>query len=299
MCGRYVTPEEAALERYWELKRPGSPFKGLDHNPAYARANYNTTPTQMVPIERIGESGPEIVRMRWGMDRENHATGQIEIAKLNNARLETVRRINPFAQPFKTGKRGLQLVKGYYEWKEKARPPNWKVRVPHFIHPLDQGEVFALACIYDLSLADETLLSCSVITMQATGRLAEIDERMPAILRLEDHQTWLTGTPEEAYALLKPYPDEKLHITRVRPEVNSSYAKGPQLIEPDPNPEPEPPTEAEIAAEAKRKAEEKDAKKQALAAKREAEKEEKKRVKEAEREAKLKAKKETGQGDLF
>ena len=34
------------------------------------------------------------------------------------------------------------------------------------------------------------------------------DGRMPAVLTLEARQTWLYGTPAEAFACLKPYSDE-------------------------------------------------------------------------------------------
>jgi len=277
MCGRYVSPDEAALERYWNLRRPGSPFVGVQGSADSAKINYNTVPTKMVPVERVGKDGPEIVAMRWGMDRKDWATGEVQVAKLNNARIEGVRTVKPFAAPFKSGQRGLQLVMGYYEWKEKAKPPKWKVRIPHYIRPTDQGETFALACVFDFGIESPDVLTCAVITMDATGRLADIDERMPAIVRLEDRDTWLNGTPEEAFACLRPYPDDLLEITRVRQEVGSSRASGAQLIEPDPNPEVELPTDDEIEAERLRES--------AAKARKEAERAEAKQRKEADKAA--------------
>jgi Uncharacterized conserved protein len=38
--------------------------------------------------------------------------------------------------------------------------------------------------------------------------------RMPVILAPEDYETWLTGTAEEAAALLRPYPAERMRIVR-------------------------------------------------------------------------------------
>jgi putative SOS response-associated peptidase YedK len=36
--------------------------------------------------------------------------------------------------------------------------------------------------------------------------------RMPVILKREDHDTWLTGTPEQALGLTAPYPADEMQI---------------------------------------------------------------------------------------
>lgn len=36
--------------------------------------------------------------------------------------------------------------------------------------------------------------------------------RMPVILRDDERETWLNGTPEEAYGLAWPYPVDKMQI---------------------------------------------------------------------------------------
>lgn len=304
MCGRYVSPDEAAAQRYWELKYSGNPFEPQWGGGSHGRIDYNTVPTRMVMVERTGPKGPELTGMRWGMDRVDWQTGEVEEARLNNARVENVRKIKPFAEPFRTGKRGCQLVMGYYEWKEKTRVG----KIPHYIRPTDQGEVFALACVYDHGINNPDILTCSVITMNAHGRLAEIDERMPAILLLKDHDTWLNGTPEEAFACLRPYPDELLEITRVRKLVNSSQANGPALIEPDPDPEPEALSDEQVeaaklakAAEKSRREEEKADARRRKEEERAAAKAEKAREREAEQARKAQARRnaEGRQGDLF
>jgi putative SOS response-associated peptidase YedK len=37
-------------------------------------------------------------------------------------------------------------------------------------------------------------------------------DRMPCILDPDDYDTWLTGTPDEAFALIKPFPAERMVI---------------------------------------------------------------------------------------
>jgi putative SOS response-associated peptidase YedK len=56
---------------------------------------------------------------------------------------------------------------------------------------------------------------------------------MPAVLREEDHETWLAGTPAEAKGVLTPYPSDLMVAWQVSRKVNN--VKGPNdsgLIEP-------------------------------------------------------------------
>ena len=216
------------MERYWELKR-GEPLKNLKTHPAFSKPNYNTYPPQMVPVERNGPDGPEIVPMRWGMDRVDRITGEIAPRKLNNARVEGYKRVPPFAQAWKKGQRAIQLVKGYYEWMGRADGK----KVPFYIRPGDQGEVFGLAALWDFAADGSGLLTVTHITMPPNAVIARIHDRMPAILRAEDHEAWLSGTPEEAAACLKPYPDEFTIMHRVSPRVNATKNNDETLIVPE------------------------------------------------------------------
>ena len=60
MCGRYVSPEEAAIERFWHIGRHNS-------NPFAAR--FNVAPTSIIPILRLDRTSGEIelVNARWGL----------------------------------------------------------------------------------------------------------------------------------------------------------------------------------------------------------------------------------------
>jgi len=62
--------------------------------------------------------------------------------------------------------------------------------------------------------------------------LPENERRMPAILAKEDHETWLTGTPDEAFAVLKQYPSELMIAWPVSNAVNTVRNSGPELIRP-------------------------------------------------------------------
>jgi putative SOS response-associated peptidase YedK len=229
MCGRYVAPDERALEQYWYKKGAGNPFEDVMRDrSAFTKTNYNTAKTAMVPVEYICPNGPAIVAMRWGMDHQDRNTGKPITP--HNARVEGYKRTPPFAAAWKKGQRCIQLVQGYYEWRADVGGK----KVPYYIRPSDQGDVFGLAALWAEAADGSGLLTCAHITMPPNELLAKIHERMPAILRAEDHDAWLKGTADEAAACLKPYPAAQTTVLRVRPLVNSTKNNGPDLLAPDP-----------------------------------------------------------------
>ena len=55
---------------------------------------------------------------------------------------------------------------------------------------------------------------------------------MPAILRRKDYDTWLSGTPVQAKAVLNPYLDQWMRAHAVSPRVNSTKHDDVSLIRP-------------------------------------------------------------------
>ena len=120
---------------------------------------------------------------------------------------------------------------GFYEWQ--VQPDGTKQ--PYYIRPAGDDEVFSIAALWDRSRTDsgEDVLSCAIITMPANELLAEIHnakQRMPLILPPEAVDTWLAGTPEEAKALLVPYPSELMRAHPVSKRVNKPENDDPELL---------------------------------------------------------------------
>ena len=71
--------------------------------------------------------------------------------------------------------------------------------------------------------------------MPANKLMAEIHNakhRMPAILANEDRDTWLTAAPEEAFTVIKQYPDTHMVATPVSKRVNTPKNNDAELIAP-------------------------------------------------------------------
>ena len=81
--------------------------------------------------------------------------------------------------------------------------------------------------------------SCTIITLPPNPLLAEINNtgnRMPAILREEHHEAWLSGTSEEALEALQPYPQDRMVAWPVSSRVNSPQNDDRSLTLPLPEP---------------------------------------------------------------
>lgn len=59
MCGRFMTPEVAALERQFNIVGP----QGAER----LRTLFNATPSMTLPVIRTAEGRREVIGMRWGL----------------------------------------------------------------------------------------------------------------------------------------------------------------------------------------------------------------------------------------
>jgi len=123
----------------------------------------------------------------------------------------------------------------FYEWHLDAHGH----KAPYLITLADQDS-FAFAALWDRSVRSDgiSIESCVHITMPANELMAHIHNtgnnphRMPAILRKEDQEVWLRGTPDQARAVLLPYPADLMLAYEVSLRVNSTHNNDPMLAAP-------------------------------------------------------------------
>ncbi|MFD6309504.1 SOS response-associated peptidase [Streptomyces nigra] len=243
MCGRYAStrsPEDLAqLFRVTEW-----------HPEEVLEPSWNVAPTDDVwaVLERrprgAGEDAPpaRMLRpLRWGLVpswAKDPRTG----ARLINARVETVHEKPAFRRAF-VKRRCLLPADGFYEWEQLRDETSGKVRKqPYFIHPEDGG-VLALAGLYefwrDPAVKDDDdpaawLLSCTIITTEATDAAGRVHPRMPLALPPDHYDTWLDPRHEstdDLRALLVQPAEGHLAARPVSTAVNSVRNNGPQLVE--------------------------------------------------------------------
>jgi putative SOS response-associated peptidase YedK len=147
---------------------------------------------------------------------------------LINARAESVAE-KPSFRNLVPGNRCVIPMTGYYEWltaKEAKR------KIPYFIRRAD-GAPVAAAGLFDI--ADDQsggYPRACIITVAANQRLAEVHDRMPAVLEGEALVAWLEGDTHEALSVLVPAHVDTLYATEVSTKVNSVRNNDASNIEP-------------------------------------------------------------------
>jgi len=231
MCGRYVSPEEAEIERAWHIGR---------HNSNPFQRRFNVSPTQIIPILRLDRDTGEIelVNARWGLiptwwkdakpPRMSH-----------NARSEEAAAKPMWKGPLARSRCLIPAV-GWYEWKavEKADPSTGEIKTikqPHFFH-LPDNRLFSFAGMMATCKApdqDAPQLSCTILSQASVGPAAEVHERMPVILTCEAEKHWLDPAltdPAEALAMACKSAIVEIAHYPVSLRVNASANEGADLI---------------------------------------------------------------------
>jgi putative SOS response-associated peptidase YedK len=184
--------------------------------------------------EPLPESARELHVARWGLVpfwAKDVSIG----ARLINARVETAHEKPAFRRAFALH-RCLVPADGYYEWQ--ATEDGGKQ--PHFIRPADGG-VLAMAGLYAVwrspDAAGGRLLSCTVITTEATDDVGRIHDRMPMLVEPDSFGAWLDPAlthPDEVRSLLVPAAAGRLESYPVSTAVNKVANNGPELVKPAP-----------------------------------------------------------------
>jgi putative SOS response-associated peptidase YedK len=223
MCGRYVSPDDAAIEREFNLVRAEWQFP----------ASFNVAPTDDVPVVRLNKEGERTgSRMHWGLI-PYWARGMPPKFSTINATIEKVTEAASWRGPWTRGQRCIMPATGFYE---SQLLPDGKSKQPHYITLNDQ-DIFGFAALWDSSKRDDgtRIYSCSIVTMPANALMTEIHNvkhRMPAILAREDRDAWLSANPEDAFKLLRQYPDTHMVATPVSKRVNTPKNNDAELIAP-------------------------------------------------------------------
>lgn len=184
VCGRFVQsdPSRIALEFGIAAEPPG----------LIATPRYNIAPTQEVGVVRILEAakGRQIDLLRWGLVPSGARDPSVG-NRMINARVETLEERPAFRDALRR-RRCLVIADGFYEWKREGR-----AKQPYFVRRVD-GNLTALAGLWGrwLSADGEVLDTFTLVTKPSEAPIAEIHDRMPAVLGESAHDAWLA--PDES-----------------------------------------------------------------------------------------------------
>ncbi len=235
MCGRYVSPTQADMERYWALT------DAQIRNPLAQK--FNVAPTATVPmLYRMGER-LYLVPARWGLIpfwwKESKPPQNTFNARSEEAAVKPMWRI-PASKS-----RCLVPAMGWYEWQEVERldPATGeltKAKRPYFIRAANRGPIaFAGLMSRRTAEGDATEFSCTILTRDAVGPASEIHTRMPIALPKDAEAAWLDAGMSDAAAVIEFAREcavtDFFHHP-VNPMVNNARNEGASLVEPFENP---------------------------------------------------------------
>ena len=111
-----------------------------------------------------------------------------------------------------------------------------KTKLPHHI-TVEGADVFGLAGLWESwqDPAGNELETCAILTCAPNEMMADIHERMPAILPPERYDAWLNPDQQDAAQaarLLRPFPADQMAAVPVSTYVNKAGNEGEKCIEP-------------------------------------------------------------------
>jgi len=219
MAQRLVIPSREEVDGELSVARPWWQFS----------VRFNVAISQSVPVARMHERESEGVMMRWGLAQKT-AGGTINLTSCGSVRRDALKSGQDLHRMWTHGQRGIVPLAGFYLWQRA--PAGY--HQPYYARLVNRA-VFGAAALWERAEThDEVIESCALITVDANPLLSEIDPtgQMPAILRSEDYNAWLSSSVGQANELLAPYPHTRMVCHPVAPYVNHLEFDDPSLIRP-------------------------------------------------------------------
>ncbi len=192
------------------------------------KTSYNVAPTQNIAAV-INDGANKLISCRWGLIPP-WAKDKSFASRMINARAETIAEKPNFKKPFKST-RCLILADGFFEWRKVQDK-----KIPMYIRMKD-ARPFGFAGLYSRWKPSdgESICTCAIITTEPNELLTPIHNRMPAILKPDQRETWLDpefSDEKELLSLLGPYDSDLMEVFEVSTAVNSPGNNSAENIKP-------------------------------------------------------------------
>lgn len=226
MCNRYISPEQAEIERFWHIGRQNPLRRG-------AMAIHPRAPG---PFIRANVDGRELVVGQWALVPHFAKSAKLTY-QTNNARSEELAQKASYRDPWKRGQRCIIPATSFDE-------PNWETgkNVWWRFHRAD-GSPWGLAGIWNTWIdraTGEVVESYSMLTINADDHPLmrrmhkpdpaygpdEQDKRSVIPIEIGDVDSWLHGSVEDAAQLLRLAPVEVFNAAPEVPERSQGRFAG-------------------------------------------------------------------------
>ena len=230
MCGRYrLTAKERYLRDHF----------GLNEDPPWT-PRWNIAPTQPVAVIRQDLKEPKrtFSLVRWGLIPHWSKDASIGFKTING--MSETAADKPAFRDAMRRRRCLIPADGFYEW-QKLGP---KQKQPYSFGMIDDA-VFAFAGLWERwrEPAGEVVETCTILTTKPNSLVADVHDRMPAILKPEDYDLWLDPGMTNVALLadcFKPFDPRLMKKYPVSTRVNRTENDDPECAQEVPIANPAP-----------------------------------------------------------
>ena len=223
MCGRYVAPDQAEIEREYDI-RVRDPFERI----------YNAAPTMTLPVIRGSGAERQCVGMRWGFVPSWWSKPEPPTSTINARAEEAASK--PMWRQAVRHTRCLVPALGWFEWQiRNAGAAGQGAKQPYFIHGAGMSSLAFAGLWASRQQAGAEQLSFAILTCAAAGPVSAVHNRMPVVLPKDRFAEWLDPGTLEAAGLLQrvgQVRDAALEFYPVSTRVNSPRNQGKACIEP-------------------------------------------------------------------
>lgn len=194
------------------------------------KPRFNAAPSQLLPV--ITSSGRQgLSWFYWGRPPQfarNKNLGE----KIINLSIETLQE-KPVLKKALIRHRCIIPADGLYGWKKIGK----KTAIPHRFTVTDQ-ELFSFAGLWE-EFEDEDgtpLHTFTIITIESNALMSPVTERMPVIFNKEQEDRWLSNevSESELIKMLASYPDSKMSVYTISPDISNPKNDYPSIIIPTP-----------------------------------------------------------------
>lgn len=192
MCGRYAESREASELGDW--------FR-VEELPSMELApRFNVAPTSEVYIVVDEDKTRRLTVARWGLI-PSWSSDASRASRMINARSESVATKPSFRAAFRR-RRCVVPADGYYEWRPTPQGTSSR-KQPFYIYPRS-GEPLAMAGLFeDWHGPHGEMRTCTILTQEAVGPVADIHDRMPVEVPESWWERWLDPDLEDAQGALE------------------------------------------------------------------------------------------------
>ncbi len=218
MCERFALYASPA-----SLKEHFATANAPDREPCF-----NIAPAQSVLVVYIDDTGNRVFTLaRWGLI-PSWVKDTEELQQPSNAKAETAA-INPMFRHAYRESRVLVPADAFYEWAARDG------RQPYLIR-LRDAEPMGLGGLLETWHGPAgSIVTFTILTIEANPLMAAIHDRMPVIIRPEDYAAWIDPSLNDIIriqSMARPYPERLMEAYPVSRKIDSPQYDSPDLIEP-------------------------------------------------------------------